>query len=67
MPFYQTLVTISTKLQGSAFVSTQSPLLIICFGGPFPLSEPSDKILYQEVLIITEIVLISQNNKAPLV
>lgn len=34
---------------------------------PFPLSEASDKILYQVVLIITEIVLISQNDKAPLV
>ena len=65
-PYNRPFTTISTKLQGSAFACTQSRLLIQFFGWHFPLSEPSDKILFQEVLIIAHIVVISQYMKRPL-
>lgn len=58
-------ITISAKLQGSAFASAQSPLLT-CFGWHFPLAGPSDKTLFQEVLITMEVALRSQCMRRPL-
>lgn len=64
-PSIRPLITISTKLQDSAFTSTQSPLWIIFFSWHFSPSGPLDNIFFLGVLFIIDTAYLLVHDKAP--